>query len=443
MGASFQPMRGAADLRAGNGFWDNDVWAMLALLPLWPDLADAGAAYRRALAPAAAAHAAASGYRGMYFPWQTAGTGREVDLASIVNKDEIHVSGAVVLLMHRLADATGDPSALAAAAPVAAGVATFYASRATRAKDGRLSLDRVVPPDEFAIGWPTYSGVRDSVYTNAIAVLAARFAARANPQHPDRSSWEDLAANLTMLSDGEGGSLVHPEYEGFPAANRWFGGKVKQADVTMLPYPLQDHAHVTAASARNDLRMYEPLYDPAGPAMTESVGVIGWLAVDAAANASRQLWRSMLNMQPPFHVWTESKTPHQHVTIKDQGCFNFVTGAGGFTQSIIAGYGGVRFMDGSAELRPRLPPGASLFRLRGLAYHGARFSVSVSAATLKVCLRVLGARQPSGFTATCADGCAASKNMTLPLHTVGSCASFATLASEPARLVVIPASSIA
>jgi trehalose/maltose hydrolase-like predicted phosphorylase len=356
-----------------------------------------------------------------------------------VNKFEIHVGGAISLLFRRLHDATADAGALARMAPVAAGIASFYASRATRDADGsgRLSLHNVVPPDEFATGWPIYSGVTNSVYVNAVAILAAAFAARTSPQHKDRGLWDDLASNLTVISSGSGESLYHPEYVGFPASNRWFGGKVKQADVTMLLYPLQDERHVTVASARNDLLKYGPMYDPAGPAMTESVSVVSWLALDEREKAAQQLARSDLNMQPPFNVWTESKTPRQHVTLKDQGCFNFLTGAGGYAQGIVAGYAGLRLVEHALVLRPQLPPGATSFGLRGLAYRGGKLSVSLDAHGLRTCLQALGSG--AGFDVACVDGCD-SKNASTTLRRPGDCAAFTPGTPDMAATESLPAS---
>ena len=66
----------------------------------------------------------------------------------------------------------------------------------------------------------------------------------------------------------------HPEYEDFPKKNPFWngGGKVKQADVTMLYFPM--NRPLSDVALRNDLEKYEPLYDPEGPAMTLSVSVV-------------------------------------------------------------------------------------------------------------------------------------------------------------------------
>ena len=66
--------------------------------------------------------------------------------------------------------------------------------------------------------------------------------------------------------------------------------------------------------------------------------------------AGEKFEKSMQNMQKPFFVWTESTTPNQHKSLKDQGCYNFLTGTGGFIQSLVYGYGGIRFKKGFLEM---------------------------------------------------------------------------------------------
>ena len=60
-----------------------------------------------------------------------------------------------------------------------------------------------------------------------------------------------------------------------------------------------------------------------------------------------------------------------------QGAPNLVTGAGGFLQSVWAGYGGVRFeRDDALTIRsPRPLPNSTALRLRGVHYLGARLDI--------------------------------------------------------------------
>jgi trehalose/maltose hydrolase-like predicted phosphorylase len=48
-----------------------------------------------------------------------------------------------------------------------------------------------------------------------------------------------------------------------------------------------------------------------------------------------------------------------------------------FLQSLVFGYGGVRFNDQGISLDPLLPPGVTAMKLRGLSYAGGEFDVEI------------------------------------------------------------------
>lgn len=59
------------------------------------------------------------------------------------------------------------------------------------------------------------------------------------------------------------------------------------------------------------------------------------------------------------------------------GCVNFITAAGGFLQSIVFGYGGVRLREDQLDINPYLLPETSSWRMYGLHYRGAIFDLFV------------------------------------------------------------------
>lgn len=119
----------------------------------------------------------------MYFPWQTAVTGKAVDLAALGNQfnvKEKHTGADIVVLSKQYFDATGQYSE--EIAELASGICDFYLSISTK-KDGKYSIKNVVPPDEWALGRVIqgkyfYEGVDDSVFTNAAASETCQFASR-------------------------------------------------------------------------------------------------------------------------------------------------------------------------------------------------------------------------------------------------------------------------
>ena len=68
------------------------------------------------------------------------------------------------------------------------------------------------------------------------------------------------------------------------------------------------------------------------------------------------------------------------------GCGNFITGAGGFMQSVIHGYGGVRYGKDSLTVTPRLPPSSGSLVIDGLKYRGASLRLEVQSHAAKLTL---------------------------------------------------------
>ena len=122
----------------------------------------------------------------------------------------------------------------------------------------------------------------------------------------------------------------------------------------------------------NDLIYYDKVTNPGGPAMTWALFAMGWLDIGEHERALSLFRRGYANAQAPFQVWTESA--------QGTGCISFLTGAGGFLQSVINGYLGVRLGAEGLILRPVAPPGnATALAVRGLHWHGRRLKLRVDA----------------------------------------------------------------
>lgn len=71
------------------------------------------------------------------------------------------------------------------------------------------------------------------------------------------------------------------------------------------------------------------------------------------------LWRKWFTY---LQVWTENAD--------GTGAVNFITGMGGFLQSLLFGYGGFRLRPDRIDFHGRLPPSTSSFNITGLDYLG-------------------------------------------------------------------------
>jgi len=337
----------ATDGYNGHVFWDQETWMFPPIVLLHQDLARTCLAYRFARLQAAEDKAKKYGFKGAMFPWESALTGSEVCLGQIYSDYEQHIIGDIAFAIKQLWMASGDQQWLERQAfPVIRATAEFWANRAVYSDSKKAYvICNVMPPDEYA------EVVNNSAYTNTIAKLNLEFAYQVLPNASE--SWKIIAQNLFIPFDST--NNYHLEYEGYN------GFEVKQADVILLGFPLM--INMSLDVRRNDLSFYEPRTNPRGPAMTKSMFAINWLDVGEYSRAETSFSESYVNAKEPFMVWTEGAD--------GGGAVNFVTGAGGFLQSVLFGYGGLRFVDHKhLQFKPMLLPGSTKLKFVGIDYHG-------------------------------------------------------------------------
>lgn len=351
----------------GHVFWDSETWMYPSLLATEPALARAALQYRYDRLDAARANARRTGWKGARFPWESGLRGSEETPAfAKTGKLEIHVNADIALAVHQYWLATGDRRWLATRGwPILQGIATYYASRATKRADGSYSIRNVIPPDEYA------EGVDDSVYTNVSAAQALRFAVAAGRtlHRQVDPRWSRVARGLRVPFDRTSGT--HPEYAGYP------GEAVKQADVTLLSYPWEhpQRRRVTRA----DLDYYVPRTDPGGPSMTDAIHSIVTSELGTPGCAAFTFTRRSADpfLRPPYEQFAEARTG---------GAFTFTTGTGGFLQEFLYGYTGFRWRAHGIRLDPSLPPQLTGVRASALHWRGRTLGVAVGPRTTRVTL---------------------------------------------------------
>jgi len=189
--------------------------------------------------------------------------------------------------------------------------------------------------------------------------------------------WITKAEALKLIFDEE--LQYHPEFD-----NYTIGTSIKQADVVLLGFPLM--YKMDPKIRRNDLNIYEQVTRPDGPAMTWAMHTIGFLDVDEVDTASVNFNRSYQSyIRQPFKVTTpslifcrigkkglnfQSKSFISQIWTEAQpptlGAVNFITGMGGFLQSIVSGYGGLRlYPEEIVFFKPRVPPQSDSLKLIG------------------------------------------------------------------------------
>lgn len=318
----------------GHIFWDTELWMYPPMLFLNQGIAESMMNYRIDRLPAARRKAAAYGYRGAMFPWESDDAGEEsCPTWALTGPFEHHITADIGIAAWNYYCMSGDIRWLRREGwPLLREVAEFWASRAERNGDGTYSIRNVVCADEYA------EGVDDNAFTNGAAVRALQAASKAAALCGEKAPalWSRIAAGLRIPRFEDG---VTREYEGYD------GRIVKQADANLLAYPL---GIVTRREEiRRDLAYYEPRID-AGPAMSYSILALQHARLGDGEKAYELFTRSYRpNRVAPFGVTAEYAGT--------ENCC-FATGAGGMLQAVINGFCGLEITDrGVVQLPSALP----------------------------------------------------------------------------------------
>lgn len=358
----------------GHSFWDQETWIFPTLMLFNPSLVRGSALEYRLQRAAGALDNARStvspapgsqpgSNTGAAFPWESALTGYNVCPWAQGAESELHITADIVNAWELYFTVTNDTDFLARAAVLLTATADFWVSRSTYdAATGAVHINGVTPPDEYHFG-------NDSAYTNAAVRRAVAFTIKAlqtlepNNTPMNLQQWQRLVDNIAIPYSAE--HDYHPEFAGYA------GDTVKQADVALLSFPL-NIAMETNRTARNDLEYYAPRTDPNGPAMTWGVFAITYLQLDDVANGFDFFVKSFVNNSfPPYYQWSE--------VAGGAGCPNFLTGAGGFLQTLWAGLLGMRVTEeGISFRRISFPTDTTAVHLRGLAYLGSELTLRFS-----------------------------------------------------------------
>jgi trehalose/maltose hydrolase-like predicted phosphorylase len=194
----------------GHVFWDTEIFLLPFYTMTWPEAARTLLMYRFHTLAGARAKAAAAGWRGAMYAWESADTGAEVCPDQVIGPDrkvipilcgkqEQHISADVAYAVWQYWQATADDAFLCdAGGEIILETGRFWASRARREADGHCHIRGVIGPDEY------HEDVDDSAFTNVMARWNIRraldVAAILHARWPVR--WAALAAQL-QLDDAE------------------------------------------------------------------------------------------------------------------------------------------------------------------------------------------------------------------------------------------------
>ena len=270
----------------GHVFWDSDVYVLPFLAATRPRAARALLEYRVRRVRVAMRTARARGRAGARFPWESAGSGRDVtptrmrdgsgELRPVLTGPfEEHIIADVAWAAACYIDWTGDREfADGPGRELIVQTARWWASRIETDEHGRGHIRDVIGPDEY------HEHVDDNAFTNVMARWNLRRAATVGDgvvDERERRRWLELA---DVIVDGfDAATRVYEQFAGFHAleplviaqlaphrpiaADILLGPErtraaqvVKQPDVLMLHYLIPDE--VAPGSLEANLDFYEP-----------------------------------------------------------------------------------------------------------------------------------------------------------------------------------------
>jgi alpha,alpha-trehalose phosphorylase len=349
----------------GHAFWDTETFVLPALTLTAPDAAASALRWRHKTLPLARQRAAQLGFRGAAFPWRTI-TGQECSGYWPAGTAAFHVNADIASAVVLYVDASGDEQfAQAEGIELLVETARLWRSLGHHDGEGRFHIDGVTGPDE-------YSAIADdNVYTNLMARHNLLAAATAAEKYPDRArelgidseesaAWRDAAQAMFVPYDEALG--VHPQAATFTRHQVWdFAGTpadhyplmlhypyldlyrkqvVKQADL-VLAMQLRPEAFTAEQKARN-FDYYEALTvrDSSLSACTQAVmaAEVGQLslAFDYLGEAA------LIDLDDLQHNSRDGV---------------HIASLAGTWVALVAGFGGMRHIDGIVSFAPRLPEG--------------------------------------------------------------------------------------
>jgi protein-glucosylgalactosylhydroxylysine glucosidase len=339
----------------GHVFWDAELWMFPAILVLHPEMAKSMIDYRYERLEEAKHNAFAHGYKGAMYPWESAATGNEeTPVWALSGPFEHHITADVAIAAWNYFEVSRDTMWLKANGfNIIKECADFWASRVERNGPGKYDIKNVVAADEWA------ENVDNNAFTNAAAKANLRYAVMAaNILHlPVDSDWINVEKNIPILKLGNGVTAEHATYH---------GEKIKQADVNLLAYPLKEVTD--PQQIKKDLEYYESRIGEGSPAMTHAIFAVLYARLNEPSKAWEAFEKAYIpNKLPPFGVLAETAggtNPY------------FATGAGGFLQSALFGFGGLDITaDGIIQLKTSLPRKWKSLILTGIGKDKKVFSV--------------------------------------------------------------------
>lgn len=343
----------------GHVMWDNEHYILPAILPFHPYLAKQMLRYRSALGESAAQNAALNNAPGWHFPWESAYTGAEVTPEPCPGNDtlchwrRLYTTTGVALAIRQYTSMTLDRdfwiNPIYQGCVLSKKIATFLASQLTYNPEiKRYELLDATGPDT------NHPRVDNNAFLLTNINHAIQFARYLSClcQNNEREEVPDETVKKSFYLNLQYDIIkrLHYQFEGFDAEK---DRSLKIPDTIMMNHPLSWNYSMDIL--RNDLNYYKLLIEKKPSAMVLPWFVIGWKFTNEVQEMTTMFQKSFRDyMIQPFKIWTE----YTETSEADQevGSTNFLPGMGGFLQSLIYGFAGVKIRPDRLEFYRPIPP---------------------------------------------------------------------------------------
>jgi hypothetical protein len=163
---------------------------------------------------------------------------------------------------------------------------------------------------------------------------------------PQNSDWDSQALAIEIAIDTQMDLTL--EYSGMPDSI-----SIKQADVDLLAYPLNNNNNATIDNQLENLSFYGSRQDLDGPSMTYAIYSIDSSALEPSGCSAYtyDIYASTAYLRGPWHTFSEQMDEN------DGDAYPFYTGLGGLLQIDLMGDLGLRFGPSlDLQVYPNLPP---------------------------------------------------------------------------------------